>query len=719
MSDVLVVKPKNKDFYYHIGTKNTSFLSIAKLLKDKYGVKNNKFMLKLYDRELAGLDPTDEATLTRDQKIRIAAEIVKNPWYYLREFVRVPTPGGNVYYDLHLGNLALTWLMINNINAFLVLPRQNYKTVSAAAVYSWFYYWKSVNAHTMLFNKAYADSQNNLKRIREISENFPDYAKQIVKNPKRDSENVEYLFTKASRNRIDAKPNPSSSSHADRLGRGATTPGQWYDELAFIAHAKTLWAAAAPALAKAMLLASRGGKPHGVVITTTPNMLSDESGKFAHNIKASSIKFTTEFYDRGPDYVKSLINASENAITVYVEYSYQELGHDEAWFREQCKMLQHDTLKIKRELLLEWPNTGEGSIFSEETIDEMRKGLVKDTGFIDIHNNYERLAGKGYRLIYSRKLDPDIPYVVGIDTSEGQGLDYHAITLTHPITKEPVAYFTSNTADDEDIKQICKVLFTEIFPYAYLVVEAKTLGVQLIRYLRQDLGIGDRLFYAVKEKIIEVAVGGKPTKSKQTVRVYGVATSTTSRDVMIAHLRQNMIKNPKLFSLEIIQDQIVSLVRKSSGKIEHRSGAHDDALISHLLAHYAIEYTQPQFEQYLQQFANRHPTKFNAMLLDLKLRTDIVLDEEVANRLRKAIEDENLARVEEVSALEAEQRSINEMENELRMAQASASDGTIVNVHYEDPFETKTTAKPMEVTVKGEKRTISRSRMRDVLSFYD
>lgn len=217
MSDVLVVKPKNKDFYYQIGTTNTSFLVVSKLLKDK-GVKNNKFMLKLYDRELAGLDPTNEATLTRDQKIRIAAEIIKNPWYYIREFIRVPTPGGDVPYEIHLGNLALTWLMINNINAFLVLPRQNYKTVSAAVVYSWFYYWKSVNAHTMLFNKAYADSQNNLKRIRELSENFPDYAKQIVKNPKRDSENVEYLFIKSSRNRIEAKPNPSSVSHADRLG---------------------------------------------------------------------------------------------------------------------------------------------------------------------------------------------------------------------------------------------------------------------------------------------------------------------------------------------------------------------------------------------------------------------------------------------------------------------------------------------------------------------
>ena len=216
--NVLIVKPKNKDFYYHVGSRNKSFLDMARKLKKEYNVKNNKFMLTLYDPLLAGVDPTDEASLTKELKIRIISEVVKNPWYYLREFVRIPTPGGNVLYDLHLGNLALTYLMINNINAYLVLPRQNYKTVSAAAVYSWYFYFRSVNAHALLFNKSASDSQNNLKRIREISENFPEYALQVTKNPKKDSENVEYLSIKSSRNRIDAKPNPTNLAHADRLG---------------------------------------------------------------------------------------------------------------------------------------------------------------------------------------------------------------------------------------------------------------------------------------------------------------------------------------------------------------------------------------------------------------------------------------------------------------------------------------------------------------------
>ena len=160
-----------KNYYVHTGTKNESFLKTSKVLESK-GIKNNKFMLSLFDPFLAGIDPRDP-NLTIEQQARILAEIVKSPWYFLREVVKVPVSGGAVPYELHLGNLFLTWCMISNISCYLLLPRQNYKTVSACAMYLWMYGFGTTNSHMLFFNKELGDAQNNLKRVKDLQEELP------------------------------------------------------------------------------------------------------------------------------------------------------------------------------------------------------------------------------------------------------------------------------------------------------------------------------------------------------------------------------------------------------------------------------------------------------------------------------------------------------------------------------------------------------------------
>jgi len=92
-----------KSFYAHVGTKNKSFLRVSEILAEK-GIKNNKFMLALFDPGLADIDPYDP-NLSEEMQGRILAEIVRNPWMFLREVVRVRVSGGQVPYALHLGNL--------------------------------------------------------------------------------------------------------------------------------------------------------------------------------------------------------------------------------------------------------------------------------------------------------------------------------------------------------------------------------------------------------------------------------------------------------------------------------------------------------------------------------------------------------------------------------------------------------------------------------------
>ena len=72
-------------------TKHASFIKMAMVLKD-LGIKNNKFMLALYNPKLKGVDPYDP-DLDTETQLMIIKEIKINPWYYLREVVRVPSQG--------------------------------------------------------------------------------------------------------------------------------------------------------------------------------------------------------------------------------------------------------------------------------------------------------------------------------------------------------------------------------------------------------------------------------------------------------------------------------------------------------------------------------------------------------------------------------------------------------------------------------------------------
>jgi len=61
---------------YDIKTKNRSFLKASILLKER-GVKNNKFMLELYDENLVSIDPHSK-NLTQEQQAAIFIECSRN-----------------------------------------------------------------------------------------------------------------------------------------------------------------------------------------------------------------------------------------------------------------------------------------------------------------------------------------------------------------------------------------------------------------------------------------------------------------------------------------------------------------------------------------------------------------------------------------------------------------------------------------------------------------
>lgn len=199
---------------YNYDTKNISFIKMAKHLKDK-GVKKWNFMLVLYDSKLKDIDPYDK-NLSLEMQARIQKEVMINFWYYIREIIKIPSTGGNVDYELHLGNMATHWLQLNNIDIIECLPRQHYKTWSACCWYSWVYLYRAKN-YTMIFsNKQLPDSQENLKRLMDIIESLPDYLKSHM-NAKNDTDNINMLRLAENNNTIKSLSSPKDEKSADKI----------------------------------------------------------------------------------------------------------------------------------------------------------------------------------------------------------------------------------------------------------------------------------------------------------------------------------------------------------------------------------------------------------------------------------------------------------------------------------------------------------------------
>lgn len=198
-------------------TKNISFLKLHAYLRNR-GVKNNKFFLRLYNKNLQGVNP-HSPTITRQQKDWVLAEIKQNPYYYLREVALISTPAGKSKFILHPGNLAITWAIFNSFDQLSLLPRQQFKTVSIAAALTWVYDFGAENTQMLFGNKSLGDAANNLSRFKDVRYNHPEYLKQAIIRPASDIDNQESIKSALTNNTIKIAGQPKTVAEADKQGK--------------------------------------------------------------------------------------------------------------------------------------------------------------------------------------------------------------------------------------------------------------------------------------------------------------------------------------------------------------------------------------------------------------------------------------------------------------------------------------------------------------------
>lgn len=576
-----------RKYVYHLDTKNISFLQTARDLK-VLGIKNNMFFLRLYDESLRHVDPYSPF-LPQETIIRIINESIINPWYFLREVVRIPEQAGDgIPYQLNRANLAATFCFINGIDHYQVIPRQLGKTQSTIAILDWAFLLGTTNSQFMFINIKQDQANENLQRLKSQRDILPSYLQfklALTEEGKieKSRDNVTLLENKSNGNSIITKPSASSKEKAENIGRGCTQPIQYYDEVEFTDYIKDIVEAAGPAFNTASDNAKRNNGAYCRVFTSTPGDLDTRSCQQALEIINMTTKWSEKFYDWHIDDVKDYIAANSGNRIVYIEYQYQQLGKDEAWFRKLCGILNNEPAKIKREIFLQRMRGSSESPFEPEELEALGelRGKIKEEIFIN----------KLFKLDVYESLKRDRVYLVGVDVATGTGGDNSAVTIVDPYTLKVVATFKSSLIGVHGLQQFLYVLVRKYIPKAILCIERNHNGEAVMDNLRQT-EIRLNIYFDNSKDMLgsrlddKVDAQGFLRQEAARRRFYGVYTSGKSREIMINLLYSHMRDFKEKFISNDVIDDIFALIINKRGKVEASPGKHDDCIMSYLIALY-------------------------------------------------------------------------------------------------------------------------------------
>lgn len=574
--------------YYHMSTTNKSFLEMHKYLLDS-GIENNKFMLVLLDPDLAKIDPHDP-NLSTSFKTKVLRECLYNPWYYFREIVRVPDSGqaSGIKFELTRGNLALIFCLMMNLNTFLEEPRQTGKTISSLCWYLYLFNFGTANAEMSFLNKKLDDSKLNLQRIREIRDLLPSYLKMDQAfapdgSKVKGKNNVETLQHPVNNNRIRTVASARNKVAAASLMRGRTTPIIYIDEYAFIQYNSIIYTNMVPAFNTAAKNAKRNGSPYGMLVTTTPGMLTTDEGVEAFTMKETATPFSERWYDLSKEQISDIISSNTNSSFVYIKFTYQQLGKSEDWFRDICILMRKDWDAIRREVLLEWSNSSENSPFRSEDLDIIKGLLKQPINTVLLLNKYE------FRIY--EKINLKYPALIGVDVSGGYQRDSSAITVVDSYSTKVTAELNSNFISTPELAMIIYEIVSKWLPNAVVNIERNGgFGSSVIARLLQT-SIKKNLFYTIKDKVVEERIAGSMIhKQTRKTKVYGSDSTKAEREQLIEILRERVEYHKDKIISPIIYEELCGLEVKKNGKVEHSSNTHDDQIFSWLWALYIYYY---------------------------------------------------------------------------------------------------------------------------------
>jgi hypothetical protein len=590
---------------YDYHTKNTSFLRVQKQL-ELLGIRNSEFFLLLMNPRLQGVNPHDP-NLSPELAVMVTEECRINFFYYLREVARVPEQGaGTVPFVLDRATLAAAYCFINDINFYLIKPRQTGKSVGLCVFLSWAFKFGVTNGGFAFYANKEKNSKANLKRMKTYIGLLPSYMANMGTETKdnsgktvRKTNNIKRYYEPVTGNTADVMNCAISEETAEELGRGDSHNFEFYDEAEFMTCIETTVQVSGFAFNTASSNAIANGMHSCRMFATTPGDLgSEKKCQSALKIVNDSIVWDEKFYDVHPDELRRLIDKKTNYKVVYIEYNYKQLGLGEAWFKRACATAGNYIPKIRREILLQRFSGNNQSPFSEEDITELDNAKKKPVESIKF--------GRGgiYQIDFYcpiEEIKKNRIYFIGLDPSDGTGSDNYALTAIDPYTFKPILEFKNQYMSPQGCKELLEYILSKWLPKAIVCIESNRNGTTLIDFLKTSW-IKSRIYASpeasmdnllLKEEYDDV---GFLKDQLMRRKYYGVKTTTTSRQMMMG-LLVDAVKFRKdiLYTQNLVED-IKNLILKND-KIQAAPGKHDDCVMSWCIAMYCY-YFGEKLERY-------------------------------------------------------------------------------------------------------------------------
>jgi hypothetical protein len=588
-------------------TTNKSFIKLYNTL-NKLGIKNNKFFLKLYDRDLIGVDIYNPL-LPQDMQLKVILECIVNPWYFLREVCRIPVdgkpiePGGGSEFIADRNNIASWYCFLNGIDHYDSKSRQLGKTQNAVAQINYAFHFGAMSATMLFFSKDFPLAKQNLYRLKCQRDMLPKWMQMRLSfkddgTIDKGQDNITTMRNPITNNVIKVMPKATSQDAAVKLGRGETSSFYWNDEYDFTPFNNEIMDAAAFAYSTARDNARTNKSLYGRILTSTPGYLNTQSGKDAEKRIQRMLQWDDHFYDEPINKIHSLLASNKCNGFMYIEHSWRQLGKSLEWYQGQCKLVDYDGDKILREIELQRIQGNELSPFKKQSLVFITQNKKTPIDKIDLHKNLQPI------LVYE-KINKKITYILSVDPSEGLALNNNAFTLINPHTQMITAEYKSPYISPPDFfRMICKFI-QEYVPRVMIVIEANR-GRELInRFLESPYRY--QLWYDADKLTSKTVVNtdkyGSARQAANERRCLGFDTTKSTRPLLFSIIERFMAEELDKVNTEYLVKDVTSVQRKPNGTIIMGAGdddegeGHGDVLMAYLIGLFVL-YNAKNLEEF-------------------------------------------------------------------------------------------------------------------------
>jgi len=582
-------------------TTNKSFLEFSALLKHM-GVKNHLFPLALMQPELQGVDPYDPS-LSDDIKLKIKIECTFNPWYFIREVMRVPPAAGDtpVKLEANRGNISLWWSFLNHIDYFLVQIRQTGKSLNSDGISVWYQIFGARNSRANLFTKGdlFKEHIARLKKLRAL---LPKYLVNIVK---KDTDNQKEFTNMSQGNRMVVYIPQKDEEAANNLGRGLTTPYNHVDEIAFLKNVHISLGVMLAGGGAAREEAARNGLPYGNIFTTTAGELDTPEGAYAYDLMTGGAEWNDAFYDcANTDELYEVVRKqcrNKDAILINGTFNHRQLGKTDAWLRKKIAESRQPGDGVRRDYMNEWTTGNARNPLSKDTLRKIHASVTKPS-YLEI-DKQDHYSIRWY--ITREEVETGISrrqMVMGIDTSNAVGRDNITGVIVDISTLEVVGAWTVNDSNLTAFAMwLAKIIVR--FQNITIVPESKSTWIGILDTLLLTLpnykvDPAKRIYSTLVDAKDESPEAkrryneyvGDRDNYRSYRKFFGFPTNSQLREIIYGPVLQEAAKKSGAVVRDAkLQSELGRLVERN-GRIDHDASGHDDHVISWLLCHWFLTY---------------------------------------------------------------------------------------------------------------------------------